>query len=231
MVAESKTITNLKLDKVAMFCGELEASWTEAFMENRSVVNLKLANFANNYSYGDKFLMAIKRRQTRLHSLKLDNFRVNDQHLYYFTAVVRSHHFFDSLELSNKCFEELKDDKKQPLKDQKPNFEALNEVLSKKHGHLTIGMSDEHMYKGDKNAFSIAMQSFKGDWLTLKNGFIPDASLPGIFQGMDRLRYFEMQSVAVTKVKPMDDIFAALAKVPSLIGLKIVCKERDTYDT
>jgi len=96
-------------------------------------------------------------------------------------------------------------------------------VLLKKHAHLTIGMSDDHMYKCDKNAFHFAMQSFKGEWLTLKNGFLPDTSLPGIFQGMERLKYFEMQSVIVTKVKPMDDIFAALAKVPTLIGLKIVC--------
>ena len=117
MVAESFTITNLKLDKVAMFCPEIEAFWRKAFMDNRSIVNLKLSNFANNYSYGDKFLMAIKQRKTRLHSLRLDNFRVNDHLLYYLTAVVRSHHYFDSFELSSRCFEELKDDKKQPLKD------------------------------------------------------------------------------------------------------------------
>ena len=78
IVAESKTITHLKLEKIAMFCAEIETFWREALMENRSIVNLKLKNFANNYSYGDKFLMAIKQRKTRLHSLKLDNFRIND---------------------------------------------------------------------------------------------------------------------------------------------------------
>ena len=105
----------------------------------------------------------------------------------------------------------------------------MNEVLLKKHAHLTVGMTDDHMYKSDMNAFHFTMQNFKGDWLTLKNGFLPDMSLGGIFEGMEHLRYFEMHSVIATKLQPMDDIFASLAKVQTLIGLKIVCKEIDIY--
>jgi len=71
MVAESYTITDLKLDTVAMFSYEIEVSWREALKENISIVNLKLKNFANNYSFGGNFLMALKQRKTRLHSLKL----------------------------------------------------------------------------------------------------------------------------------------------------------------
>jgi hypothetical protein len=82
-------------------------------------------------------------------------------------------------------------------------------------------MTDEHMYKGDANAFEVAMQNFKGEWLTLENGFLPNKSMSNIFVNCDRLRYFEMRSVEVNKVRQMDDILRSLANVPTLIGLKI----------
>ena len=209
------------MDKLVMYCAEIEAFWREAFLENTSMVNLTLSNFANNYSYGDKFLMALKQRKTRLYSLKLDSFNIYDNLLYYFTAVVRSHYYFESLTLSGKCFEVNKDEKKLPKADQSANFQALNEVFLKNFKHLTLSMTDVHMYKGDANAFEVTMQNFKGEWLTLENGFLPNKSMSNIFVNCDRLRYFEMRSVEVNKVRQMDDILRSLANVPTLIGLKI----------
>ncbi len=209
------------MDKLVMYCAEIEAFWREAFLENTSMVNLTLSNFPNNYSYGDKFLMALKQRKTRLYSLKLDSFNIYDNLLYYFTAVVRRHYYFESLTLSGKCFEANKDEKKLPKADQSANFQALNEVFLKNFKHLTLSMTDEHMYKGDANAFEVAMQNFKGEWLTLENGFLPNKSMSNIFVNCDRLRYFEMRTVEVNKVRQMDDILRSLANVPTLIGLKI----------
>ena len=60
IVAENKTISTLKLDKIVMYCIEIETAWKDAMIANASVRNLSLSNFANNYSCGDKFLMALK---------------------------------------------------------------------------------------------------------------------------------------------------------------------------